>query len=105
MKYIVILFFLFTISCTQYTAITPTQSEYSLVLDNNIVNIDLYEIERIVYLKNTGNQLIVEIDYNINDENILIYDIIVPNQEIHIYTWIERMNYDVKITLNSVILY
>jgi len=103
-KYIIILLILLS-SCTQYTAVTSIKSEYSLILNNNILNIDLYEIGRDVYLKNTGNQLIVEIDYNINDENMIIYNVLVPNQKVFIYTWPGKMNYDVIITLNAVGLY
>lgn len=102
---IIIVFIFIIFSCTQYTAVNPVKPEYDLVLNNNILNIDLYEIKRIVYLKNIGNQLIIEIDYNVGDENIIIYDTIVPGQEVYIYAWPERMNYDVIITLNSIILY
>ena len=89
-------------ACTQYTAITPIKPEYILTLNNNINGIDLYEDNNKIFINNISSQLIIEIDYSVNTDNIKIYDILVPNEKLFIYTWGE---YDTIITINDVIFY
>ena len=89
-------------SCTQYTATTAPELDYTLTLENAVVGISLYEIDRQVFIKNDSSNLAIEIDYNINDSNIIVYDAIVPNEEIFIYNWYKGF---IDITINNVRFY
>ena len=102
MKMVAIILLLNIISCTQYTAVTPPEPEYTLTLDNSFTGISLYEIDRQVFIKNDSSNLAIEIDYNINDSNIIVYDAIVPNEEIFIYNWYKGF---IDITINNVRFY
>ena len=103
MKYFIILIILFS-SCTQYTAVTSLKPEYTLTLNNSIIGVDLYELDNQVFVKNISEYLIIEFNYNINDNIIIIYDVLVPNKEMFLSNW-DINNCDVDIIINSVRFY
>lgn len=92
-------------SCTQYTAVTPERIDGELILNNSVIDIILSEENRQVFIENKGTQLVIEVDYNIDNKNIVIYDILVPNEKLFIYNWPERIYVDVTIDINSVEFY
>ncbi len=103
--YKIFILFLILVSCTQYTAVTPPKPEYTLTLDNSINELNLYENNGQVFIENIGSQLIIELDYNINLNNMIIYDILVPNEKLYLYTFMERPIEDVIIKINRVEYY
>ena len=102
---LLILIILVISSCTQYTAVTHSKPDYILILENNITDINLYENNRQVFIGNIGDQLIIELDYNVNLNNIIIYDILPPNDVLYLYTFMETSTKDITITINSVEFY
>ncbi len=100
--YFLIIIIFLLMACKQYPAVTPPKPEYSLILDNNINGINLYEINKQIFISNISTQLIIELDYSINNDNIILYDILVPNENIIIYNWITG---DIKIIINNVEFY
>ena len=105
MKLWLLVLFVMVLSCTQYTAITPPRPDYILTLENNIIDINLYENNRQVFIENIGSQLIIELNYNVNSNNIIIYDTLVPNEELYLYTFMETSIENITITINSVEFY
>ena len=81
-KIFIILLFTLLISCKQYTAVTPEKPIHILTLENNIIGTELFESNYQVFIKNISNQLIIEIDYNNNNDTIIIYDDLVPNEKL-----------------------
>lgn len=104
-KYVfIILVIIIFFSCTQYTAVTPPKPEYILTLENNVIGVYLYEKSNQIFIQNESANLIIEIDYNINNDNIIIYDILVPNKEMFLLNW-NIHSYDLTVYINNVKFY
>ena len=102
--FMLLVILMLSISCTQYTATIFEKINGSLIL-LNVPNITMYENNRQVFVKNESVQLVIELEYIINGNALIVYDTIVPNEELFIYSWPERIYYDVIISIGNVEFY